>query len=53
MENCNRFGLTQDTPVYFPPCDVSEEIQSLKLGKALIVFQIDISGIFQEDLLCI
>jgi hypothetical protein len=48
-------GVSEDIPVYFRPCDISKEMQSLKLGKAcgLMAFQINVSCIFQEDLLCI
>jgi hypothetical protein len=43
------------TPVNFRPCDFSKERQSLKLGKVCGFdgIPMNVSGIFQEDLLCI
>jgi hypothetical protein len=45
----------QGIPVKFRRCDISKEIQSLTLGKTavLMAFEMNVSGIFQEDLLCI
>jgi hypothetical protein len=44
--------VDEDTPVKFPPCDVSEELQSLKLGKACsfsMALQTNVTDTFQED----
>jgi hypothetical protein len=47
--------IDADFPVNFQPCDVSKEIQSLKLEKAcgFMACQMNVSGIFEDDLLYI
>jgi hypothetical protein len=48
-------AVDENVPVNFRLCDVTTEIQSLKFAMAngLMAFKKNISGIFQEDLLCI
>jgi hypothetical protein len=47
--------VDEDIPLNFRLCDVSTETQSLKQQWPTFVmsFQMNVSGIFQEDLLCI
>jgi hypothetical protein len=44
-----------DMPVIFRPCDVLKEIQSLKVGKEMVLmaFQMKVFCIFKEYLFCI
>jgi hypothetical protein len=44
--------IDEDIPVNFRPCDISKEIQSLKLGKACGFDGIP-NEFVQEDLMCI
>jgi hypothetical protein len=46
--------VDEDTPVKFQSCDISKEIQSLKLGNACGFDNIsDVSGTLQEEILFI
>jgi hypothetical protein len=47
-------AVVEGTPVNIRPCDISKEIQPLKLGKAcgLIAIKVNAPSTFQEELLC-